>query len=132
MASVIPVAKALYLCDDILSDPARVKPHLIGVLNAVRVPGFPHTLDKLCVFARLVSGYGQLRCRVRVTRASDRVIVYRSPEQMLHFTDRRQTRYYVMRMQQISCPEPGEYWVEFFCNGEFVDDAVLLIEQAEE
>lgn len=70
MASIIPVAKALYLCDDILSDPARGKPHLIGVLNAIRVPTFPHTLAKLCVFAQLGGGLGDVRCYVEVVDAA--------------------------------------------------------------
>ena len=131
MASVIPIAKALYLCDDVLSDPARGKPHLIGVLNAIRVPAFPHTLPQLCVFARLIDGFGDVRCRVEVSRASDRSLIYRSPERVLIFPDRHQTRYYILRMQQVRCPAAAEYWVEFFCNDEFVDDAVLRLELAE-
>ncbi len=53
-----PVVKALYLCDDVLSDPTRAKPHLIGVLNAIRPPAFPHVLKKLCVFAQLRESTG--------------------------------------------------------------------------
>jgi hypothetical protein len=131
VASLIPIAKALYLCDDILSDPTRVKPHLIGVLNTVRVPSFPHDLPQLCIFARLIDGLGQVRCRVQVTRASDRAVIYRSPERILDFPDRHQTRYFILRMQQVHCPAPGEYWVEFYCNNEFIDDAVLRLELVE-
>jgi hypothetical protein len=129
MASVIPVAKALYLCDDILSDPARVKPHLIGVLNAIQVPTFPHTLDKLCVFAKLVGGLGDVRCHVEVVSAASGEVVYRSPTRVVRFDDRRQTRYYFLKLAQIILPAAGEFWVEFFCNGQFMDDATLRIYQ---
>ncbi len=106
MASLIPVAKSLYLCDEILSDPARVKPHLIGVLNAVHPLSYPHTVQQLCVFARLIDGLGDIRCRVIVTRASDGAVVYRSPEQVLRFPDRHQTRYFTLKMLQVACPAP--------------------------
>jgi hypothetical protein len=102
MASVIPIAKALYLCDDILSDPSRVKPHLIGVFNAVRVPAFPHTLAKLCIFVQLVNGYGEVNCRVRIVNASNRDIMYQSPVHVVRFDDRRQTRYFRLKLTQIT------------------------------
>jgi len=129
MASVVPIAKALYLCDDVLSDPARVKPHLVGVLNAVRVPAFPHTLAKLCIFAQLVGGFGDVRCQVQVVNASNRDVVYRSPARTVRFDDRRQTRYYSLKLTQIIIPAPADFWVEFFCNDQFVDDATLRVYQ---
>lgn len=125
MASVVPLAKALYLCDDILSDPARTKPHLIGVLNAIRAPGFPYTLAKLCVFARLVNGYGPVRCRVRIVDGGTRETVYESVENVLRFTDRMQTKYFLLRLTEIAVPAAGTFWVELYCNDVFVDDATL-------
>lgn len=127
MASIIPVAKALYLCDDILSDPARGKPHLIGVLNAIRVPTFPHTLAKLCVFAQLVGGLGDVRRHVEVVDAASGEVAYRSPARVVRFDDRRQTRYYYLKLTQIVLPAAAEFWVEFFCNGQFLDDATLRV-----
>jgi hypothetical protein len=127
MASVIPVAKALYLCDDILSDAARVKPHLIGVLNAIRPPAFPHTIARLCIFAVLVGGYGDVRCRVRVVNAHNREVAYESPLRTIRFDDRLQTRYYAHRLEQITISAPRAFWVELTCNDEFIDDASLHI-----
>jgi hypothetical protein len=125
MASVVPIANALYLCDEILSDPTRGKPHLIGVLNAVRVQAFPHTLARLGIFAQLVSGYGAVRCQVRVVSAHNREVVYQSPAQTVRFDERRQTRYFVLRLAQLTIHAAGEFWVELYCNDEFVDDATL-------
>ena len=127
MASVIPVTKALYLCDEILSDPARVKPHLIGVLNAIRPPSFPHVLPRLCVFAKLSDGLGDIRCRVRIINVADLTTVYETPELALRFHDRRQILYANFRIEQLRWTSPGEFVVELFCNGEFVDDAVLMV-----
>jgi hypothetical protein len=96
MASGIPVAKALYLCDEILSDPNRVKPHVIGVLNAIRPPAFPHVVPRLCVFAQLIGGHGDVRCQVRIVNARNRTVEYESAEQTISFADRLQVRYFAL------------------------------------
>ena len=122
-----PILNSLFLCDDILSDPARAKPHLIGILNAIRPPTFPYVLKRLCVFAQLIGGWGEIECRVRVVSAKNREVVYESAPVLVHFSDRRQGRYPIVRMLNIALLQPGEYWVELSCSGQFVDDAVLLI-----
>jgi hypothetical protein len=129
MASVIPVAKSLYLCDDILSDPARIKPHLIGVLNAIRVPAFPHVLPRLCVFAKLSDGFGDVRCRVRIVDVQDLTAAFETSERTIHFRDRRQILYAMFKIEKLRFLAPGEFVVELFCNDEFVDDAVLMVVQ---
>jgi hypothetical protein len=127
MAAVIPVGKVLYLCDDILSDPARGKPHLVGILNAIRPPALPHAIPKLCVFARLVGGHGDVRCRVRVVSARDLSVVYESADQPVRFADPLQTRYFVLRLTDVTIHTPGVYWLELSCDGQFLDDAILRI-----
>ena len=129
MASVMPVAKALYLCDDILSDPERVKPHLIGVQNAVRVTTFPHTLDRLYVFAKLCGGWGDVRCQIRIVNTRTLTTLFQSSERILHFRDRRQILYLIFRFEQLTWHEAGEFTVELYCNGEFIDDAMLTVLQ---
>ena len=86
---------------------------------------FPHALARLCIFAQFVGGYGEVRCRVRVVSAHSRDVVYQSPVQIVRFDERRQTRYFALRLTQITIHAAGEYWVEFYCNDQFVDDATL-------
>lgn len=129
MAIVTPVAKALYLCDEILSDPARAKPHLIGVLNGIRVPAFPHTLARLCVFAKLSGGLGDARCRVRIVDMRDLSTFYQTAEHVIPFRDRRQILYATFRLENLTWSAAGEFVVEFFCDDQFVEDAVLTILQ---
>ena len=49
--TVVPLAKAVYLCDDVVEDPSSRKIHLLGLFNAVRPTSYPHVLGRLCVFA---------------------------------------------------------------------------------
>ncbi|HXD86182.1 MAG TPA: hypothetical protein VN641_06795 [Urbifossiella sp.] len=124
---MIPVVKALYLCDDVLADPTRTKPHLIGVMNAIRPPSYPYRIKKLCVFAQLIGGQGDVACVVRIVNSANRGLVYESEPFRLRFEERRQTRYFVLRITDIAIQAAGEYWVELTCDGSFVDDAVLRI-----
>ena len=125
MVSMIPIAKALYLCDEVLSDPTRSKPHLIGVLNAIRPPAFPHILKQLCVCAQLSGGHREVRCGVRIVNALDLGVVYESDQFMLRFDERVQIRFLILKLTEITIHAPGEYWIELTCNGEFMDDAVI-------
>jgi len=100
MASMIPIAKALYICDEVLMDSTRAKPDLAGVFNAIRPPAFPHVLPRLCVFAQLVGGHGEVNCIVRVVNAQNRDVVYESPRQTVRFDDRRQTRYFMLKITE--------------------------------
>ena len=61
--TVLPVAKAVFLCDDALEDRANRKLHLLGLFNAVRLQegeGYPFRLGQLCVFAQLIGGAGEV------------------------------------------------------------------------
>lgn len=128
MASVIPVAKAVYLCDDVLPDPTRSKLTIVGSFNAVRLPAdvaFPYALDKLCVFAQLVGGVGEVTCRAEVIRATTNRAIYVSGRQRLTFPGRHTTVTYLLRLRRFVFPAPGEYTVELFCEDQFVDDRLL-------
>ena len=127
MASIAPITKALYLCDEILSDPAHGKPHLLGILNSIRPPSFPHVLSRLCVFAQLIGGHGEGRCRIRIVDARNLDAVYESADQIVRFDDRLEVKYYIVRLMEITIHGPGEYWVELTWNGHFVDDAAVRI-----
>ena len=79
------------------------------------------------MFAQLIGGHGDVRCRVRIVNARNRDVVYESAEQVVRFSDRLQTRYFTLRLVGITVHDPGDFWVEFSCNDQFVDDAVLRL-----
>lgn len=125
--TMIPLAKSVYICDDILVDPVRVKPHLIGILNSIRPPTFPHILKKLNVFAQMRGGSGRVECIVRVVNAADGSVVFESSPHAMSFSDRLETQYFILRVTNVGLQKPGEYWVELWCEGVFLDDAVLQV-----
>ncbi|HET6575754.1 MAG TPA: hypothetical protein VFG68_19290 [Fimbriiglobus sp.] len=130
MASVIPIAKAIYICDELVPDPARNKLLIVGACNAVRLPAdasFPYTLGKLCVFAQLVSGVGQVAMRLDIVRAVTRDVIYSSGPRHLSFPGRHTTLTFSLRLRQFVFPAPGGYWVELFCQDQFLDDRLIHV-----
>jgi hypothetical protein len=130
MASVLPIAKAVYVCDELVPDSTRNKLLIVGAWNAVRVPAetsFPYSLGKLCVFAQLVGGVGAVAIRVDIVRAATRTLIYSSGPRSLTFPDRHTTVTFCLRLRSFVFPAPGEYWVELFCQGQFLDDRLIHV-----
>src|SRR5262249_25315073 len=90
--TVLPVAKALYLCDEVLEDPSSRKVHFLGVFNAIRSPDvLPLQLGQLCVFVQLVGGIGDVPMHVEIVKPDTDEVIYEFPEQHLRFPTRHST-----------------------------------------
>src|SRR5579871_5199455 len=86
--AVLPVAKAMYLCDYHVGY-ANGKVDLYGLFNAIRSPvGFPYTLRRFCVFAQLVNGLGEVPFFVDIRQAATDDLIYTAETRTLTFPDR--------------------------------------------
>jgi hypothetical protein len=127
---VKPVAKCVYICDDVVADPASGKVNLFNLWDGLRVPAhgtFPFCLAKLCVFVWWRGGLGKLRSRVDIVRASTGTLVRRTKDCVLDFGRRTDSVFARYKLENCTFPEPGYYFVEVYCEGEFVDDQVLRV-----
>jgi hypothetical protein len=131
--TVVPVTKAVYLCDDVIEDRQTQKVHLLGIFNAIRPQGqtpYPFCLGQLCVFAQLVGGVGEVPTTVEVVNAETETVVYAFPEQGLRFASRQTIVSACFRIRNCVFSEPGVYVVELYCQGTFIDDRTLhLLEE---
>lgn len=130
MPSVIPVGKIVYVCDDVLEDPASGKTHVLGIFNTVRAGGadaYPYRLGRLCVFAQLTGGAGQVPVRVDIVNGKTQKVVFRSQEGSLDFSGRHTEVAVCFRILDGSFPEPGVYFVELCCGDTFIDDRMLRL-----
>ena len=128
--TVVPVTKALYLCDDVVEDPSSRKVHLLGTFNALRPPAgatYPYRLGQLCVFAQLAGGVGELPVRLEIVRARDDAVVYAAPERRLRFPSRLTMVSVCFRLRNRPFPEAGVYFVELYARDAFLDDRALLL-----
>lgn len=129
-AVVVPVGKIVYVCDDVLGDPASGKVHALGIFNAIRTDGpgaFPFRLGRLCVFAQLTGGTGQIPARVDVVHGRTQDVVFSSQEVLLNFLDKQTEVAFCFRILGARFPEPGTYFVELYCGRRFIDDRLVRV-----
>src|ERR1700682_4038456 len=86
--AVVPVAKAMYLCDYHIGY-SNGKVDLYGLFNAIRPrKGFPYTRGRLCIFAQLVNGVGEVPFFIDVRFAHTDELVHTTETRSLTFPDR--------------------------------------------
>jgi hypothetical protein len=128
--SLRPVLKGVYVCDDVVGNPVGGKPMIVNLWNAVRVPAgaaMPYTLKKVCVFAWLRGGRGRVTFRIEVVEMATGLRLGQSRFFGYEFTDPNATLYGRFMLEDVTFPSPGSYTVEFFCDGEFLDDQPIRI-----
>jgi hypothetical protein len=125
--AVIPVAKALYLCEE--TDVEGGQTNLYGLFDALRPRAYPHTHPSFVCFAQLRGGLGDIPCRVEVTRASDSRAVYVTHILPLHFASREQLLQVAATIEGCAFASPGLYLVELYCDNTWVADTTLLLRE---
>src|SRR5690348_14904440 len=112
-----PVGKIVYVCDDVVADPVSHKPSILNLWEAVRIPAgaaFPYTLGKMCVAALMRDGQGEVRFRADLLRADTLEVIRRSKDYLVPFVDRHRSTLVVIRLKEVTFPQPGPYLVELF------------------
>jgi hypothetical protein len=123
-----PVAKMVYVCDEVIGDPLTGKVNLLNLWDAIRVPAgssFPYSLGKLCVFAWWRDGFGKVRTRIDIVQASTEAIIRRSGDFVIDFPRRTMAVFARYKFERCVFPAPGYYYIELYCENEFVDDQVI-------
>ena len=130
VTSVLPLTKALFCCDDVLTDPASGKTHVLGIFTTVRPDAgssYPFRLGRLCVFAQWTGGIGEVVYRVEVVSARRGTSVYTSPEWRVRFVDRRRIVSTCFRILECPFPAPGEYVIELYAQNVLLEDRRLQL-----
>jgi len=131
MASPVkPFAKCVYVCDDVVRDYSTGKVILVNLWDAIRVPThgrFPFCLAKLCVFVWWRDGSVKVKSRIDIVQASTGRLICRTIDCILNFENRTETVFARYKMENCTFDEPGYYFVEVFCEGEFVDDQIIRV-----
>jgi hypothetical protein len=132
--AVLPLTKAIYLCEDVIEDRSNHNIHLIGTFNAIRPADsvYPYRPAQLCVFAQMVGGVEEASIHVEIADTRSGALVYAWPEQRIRFPGRRTTVFACFRILNCVFPEPGVYVVELYANRVFLDDRILHLIAPEE
>jgi hypothetical protein len=125
--AVVPVAKAMYLCDYHVGY-SNGKVDLYGLFNAIRPQdGYPHSRSRFCVFAQLNNGLGDVTFFVDIRSAVDDELIYTTDPRQLRFPHRQTVLQVALTIEGCEFPAPGVYLLELFCDNTWVCDTQLLL-----
>lgn len=130
MSSISPTGKILYVCDEVLQDPASGKLSYLGIFDDVTpptAPAYPCRLGRLCVAAQLVGGSRTVQVHVEIVEGATQNLVRRAGLFGLSFPTRHQVVTLCVRLLDVVFPAAGVYFVELYAQGAFVDDRVLRL-----
>ncbi len=122
---LVPVAKAMVLCDDIRPNiNRRGKVDLIGVgfhvIRSSSDPPFPYRHRQLCAFLQLTDAQGEGIGRIMVREANSDRVIHATQEYRILFPNRLHLISVSFRMRSCTFPRPELYWIEFHFDGERV------------
>ncbi len=127
MATVLPVAKGIHLCDYHIGY-ANGKVDLYGLFNSIRPASYPHTQGRFCVFAQLVNGLGKIPFFVDVRDGRNEQLIHTTLIHHLLFPSRSTVVQMALRIEQCLFQQPGVYLVELYCDNTWVCDTTLLLQ----
>jgi hypothetical protein len=130
MPSVNPGGKVLYVCDEVLQDPASGKFSFLAIFDDVVPPpaaAYPFRLGRMCVVAQLVGGAGAVPVHVEVVEGATQKLIRRAEPFTVNFPAQHQIVTVCFRILDVVFPGPGVYFVEMYTQGRFLDDRVLRL-----
>lgn len=111
--TIIPAAKALYLCDFHVGYESA-KADLYGLFNAIRSPsGYPYTHDSFCVFAQLANGLGDVPFFIDIRFGETDELIRTTAARTLAFPYRTTTVQLAMTIEGCRFERPGIYLSNF-------------------
>jgi hypothetical protein len=128
--SVNPTGKIVYVCDEVLQDPASGKLSFLGIFDDVVVPsavGYPFRLGRMCVAAQLVGGSGPAPVHVEVVEGATQNLLRGAGPFTVNFPNRHQVVTVCLRLLNVVFPTTGVYFVELYSQGVFLDDRTLRL-----
>jgi hypothetical protein len=118
----LPDAKAMVLCDEVVRHPDKGSIDLLDVRTNLGIVSFPYRHPTLCIYLELSGHDTTYVVFVRSIRADTDEVAFQSPPHSLSFPGPLVVKPVLIRIHDCPFPEPGLYWIQFFC------DDVLLIE----
>ena len=119
----------MIVCDQIITDRMTGKQSLIGMFAKVHAAGFPVSHPQLSVFVALTDGYGEVELLIRIVDANDARPPIVEGRGKVNFKNPRAIANLALAFHGLRFPEPGEYRVQLYSNGELLREARLHLIQ---
>lgn len=126
MSNEKPIAEALILCDEIINEAGTNKKSLIGTFNNIVAADFPTQHPKICVYAAMTNGQGQMSGELRCVRADDQQEIFKAAG-TVQFTDPNQVVEMSFNFRNIVFERPGIYSFELLAGDELLLEKRLYV-----
>jgi hypothetical protein len=130
--AIKPVVRYMLLCDDWQLDPANNRRvtivGLITNIHSLGDPPYPLFYQEMCVFLVLTEGRGQGEGKIVCVFEEDGQKVFETHGRPISFgPDPLEIVGVPFRIQDMSFPKPGLYSVQFWYEGELVEECPLRL-----
>jgi hypothetical protein len=109
--SILPDLQSSLLCDDVRQE-RNGKFILIGLFDAIGVPKYPATFQRLCMVNRWCCGLGQFVQQSRLLKPDGLTVLVQGKPVPVRLPDSEATATCVEVFLNVKLEEPGTYWVE--------------------
>ena len=115
-----PKCLAMLLCDYVILDAETRNKSLIGIFNRINASKFPVRHDRMHVFIALTDGHGEYTASLKVKNSDGEEVL--SLGGKVNMKDPLGVAELNFTIRGLVIPEPGRYFVEFWCNDEMLID----------
>jgi len=122
-----PVPLSMLICDAIHQDPSTGKKTLLGLFSELGAQDFPVVHPQMFVHIELTDCSGQIPVKLQLVDVDETEAPIFEAEIAAHSQDRRAILAFVVAMQGIAFPGPGEYRLQLFARNEFIMERRLLV-----
>ena len=120
-----PDVLSLIVCDQIITDRLTGKQSLIGMFSKVHAFNFPATHPQLCVYVCLTDGHGRNEITIRIIDSNEVRNAIVEGKGTVQFNDPRAVANLFLQFHGLTFPEPGEYRVQLYADGQLLREARL-------
>lgn len=114
-----PIGLAILICDELIEDKKTGKKSLIGLFNRIQSVHFPYKLPRFHVFLSLTGGNGKYKTELSCTIETKNKKLF-SVFGDLQFKNPNAVIEADFEFIDFIFPEPGNYTIEFLCDGEMI------------
>ncbi len=119
MSNERPIAEALIICDEIINEAGTNKKSLIGTFNGIVSDHFPMQHPKICVYAAMTNGRGEMSGELRCLRVEDQLEIFKAAG-AFQFADPNQVVEIGFNFRNIVFERPGLYTFELLAGDELL------------
>ena len=117
----------MVLCDGLHQDPGTGKITLLGLCSGIAARDFPCVHSHLWVYVELTDGRGSTELKYVLVDSDEQREPIFVAQATVDFQDPRAVVYSMLRIGNITFPEPGEYRVQLFAHEQPLMERRILL-----